>query len=515
MKKENLTKRAATMPGAVCASRRWLVSVVAAVLLTTALAVVPLAVAQPLVLTDVTFTGTLTDIQFLIGYATGTVEVYEAISGPSLDPEVTIWTMSIPECEGTEWDPSLQVGDEVEVRGIYESPSSVKVCGFGYYVRKTTIATPTPTPTATTSPDCSITIDFDSGKTCFLPGETIAMRVEFRYNGILADPDPLSYQMLLHMPDESVNDITGQFNRVDTGVYQSSGTVGGTGARTLEVAATISGCQAEKSKGYIVRSDCVLPGCFDVAYPIHWDGRGDMETGCTSYDAQYDLHQASATCDDTYIYFLWEIEGGVGLPAGSNFAFWGYLDADDNDTTGGEWGAEYLVHFAMQAGILRDDWTGLFDATVTGLPPPKFYSLTENDYCIWGSYLEVRVPKFYVQSYGTDIKVWMGVDVNFFGPGMACMDEVDPFYIPAECAAPTPTPTSTPSSTPTCTGTPTRTPTATPTSTWTSTPTNTPTATATPTATSTAIATGTPTATPTSTATYQVYLPLLAKSYSV
>ena len=47
------------------------------------------------------------------------------------------------------------------------------------------------------------------------------------------------------------------------------------------------------------------------------------------------------------------------------------------------------------------------------------------------------------------------------------------------------------------------------------TPTNTPTATATPTATSTAIATGTPTATPTSTVTYQVYLPLLAKSHSV
>lgn len=278
------------------------------------------------------------------------------------------------------------------------------------------------------------------------------------------------------------------------------------------------------SAEYYIRKASFDSECFvDVVYVTHWDGLGDIQTGCTYYDPYYDLHRVGATCDDTYIYFLWEIEGVVGLPVGSNFAFWAYLDADDNSFTGGWMGTEYLAHFAMQAGSLRTDWTGLFDATVGGWPPPKLYSLTEDDYCIWGTYLEVRVPKSYVQSYGTDIKVWMGVDVNFFGPGMACMDEVDPFYIPAECAAPTPTPTSTstPSPTPTPTGTPTRTPTVTPTRTATPTAThiptltNTPTATATPTATSTAIATGTPTATPTSTVTYQVYLPLLAKSYSV
>lgn len=199
----------------------------------------------------------------------------------------------------------------------------------------------------------------------------------------------------------------------------------------------------------------------------------------------------------------------MDLPTDSNVALWAYLDADDNSSTGGWMGTEYLAHFAMQTGSVRTDWTGLFDASVGGWPPPKLYSLTEDDCCIWGTYLEVRVPKSYVQSYGTDIKVWMGVDVNFFGPGMACMDEVDPFYIPAECAGPTPTPTSTPSPTPTPTGTPTRTLTVTPTRTATLTATHTPTPTNTPTA------TVTPTATPTSTVTCQVYLPLLAKSHSV
>ena len=174
-----------------------------------------------------------------------------------------------------------------------------------------------------------------------------------------------------------------------------------------------------------------------MTYQTYRDTLGDIETGCTNYDTQYDIHQVGATCDDSYLYFLWEIEGSVGQPPDSNFVFWVYLDADDNSETGGQLGAEYLVHFAMQAGSVRADWSGLFDAAVGGWPPPQLYSLTADDYCIWGTYLEVRVPKSYMQLYGTDIKVWMGVDVNFFGPGGQCMDQTESFHIPAACGAAT------------------------------------------------------------------------------
>jgi len=172
-----------------------------------------------------------------------------------------------------------------------------------------------------------------------------------------------------------------------------------------------------------------------VTYQTYRDTIGDIETGCTAYDTQYDIHQAGATCDDTYLYFLWEIYGVVGQPPDSYFAFWAYLDADDNSTTGSQLGAEYLVQFAMQAGSVRGDWSGLFDATVGGWPPPQLYSLSVDDYCIWGTYLEVRVPKSYMQFYSTDIKVSMGVDVNFFGPGSQCMDQTGSFHIPAACGA--------------------------------------------------------------------------------
>jgi hypothetical protein len=169
-----------------------------------------------------------------------------------------------------------------------------------------------------------------------------------------------------------------------------------------------------------------------VTYQTYRDAHPDIETGCTGYDEDYDIHQVGATCDDAYLYFLWEIEGVVGQPPGSNFAFWAYLDADDNSATGGQLGAEYLVQFAMQAGSVHSGWSGLFDATIGGWPPPQLYSLSVDDYCIWGTYLEVRVPKSYMRFYGTDINVWMGVDVNYQA-GQECMDDTGSFHIPAEC----------------------------------------------------------------------------------
>jgi hypothetical protein len=174
-----------------------------------------------------------------------------------------------------------------------------------------------------------------------------------------------------------------------------------------------------------------------VTYQTYRDAFDDIETGCTDYDAQYDIHQVGATCDDSYLYFLWEILGEVGQPVitqsgHSNFAFWANLDVGESNTNGGQLGAEheYLVQFAMQEGNVRYDWSGLFGA---GWPPPQIYTLTDIDYCILGSYLEVRVPKSEMQFYGTDIEVWMGVDVNFFGPGNQCMDQAGAFYLPAAC----------------------------------------------------------------------------------
>lgn len=117
-------------------SRKWLMSVLVAVLLFMTVAVLPVVVAQVLPLTDVTFTGRLTGIQYLTGGNSGTVQVDKVMAGPALDPEVRIYSYVIPECAGMEWDPNLQVGDQVEVHGIYESPDSVKICGPGYYVRR-------------------------------------------------------------------------------------------------------------------------------------------------------------------------------------------------------------------------------------------------------------------------------------------------------------------------------------------------------------------------------------------
>jgi hypothetical protein len=176
-------------------------------------------------------------------------------------------------------------------------------------------------------------------------------------------------------------------------------------------------------------------GCFAVDYETHWDDRGDIETGCTDYDTLYDIHQVGAACDDAYLYFLWEIEGVVGQPPESTFVFWAYPDVDNNGTTGGQLGAEYLVQFGMEAGAFRGDWSGLFDNTA-GEPLPQLYSLTKDDYCIWGTYLEVRVPKSYMRFYGTDINVQMGVDVNYQA-GRECMDQTDSFHLPAACAAAT------------------------------------------------------------------------------
>ena len=177
--------------------------------------------------------------------------------------------------------------------------------------------------------------------------------------------------------------------------------------------------------------------CFPgVTYDTHADTHYDIETGCTTYDDQYDLHQVGATCDDEYLYFMWEIYGEVGAPVDStnpNFSFWAWIDIDDNGvyTTG----MDYLVDYSMENGVVRTDWTGLHDATSTAWPPTMLYNLTPDDYCALGSYLEVRVPKSYIQGQGVAPRILMGVDVNFFSepPETICMDEVYNFWLPASC----------------------------------------------------------------------------------
>jgi len=99
----------------------------------------------------------------------------------------------------------------------------------------------------------SIEIYFDSGKTCYEPGDTIVMTVRFKYNDVLTDPS--WYQMLLYRWG-SVYDITGSFDHVSTGVYKLIGTIGDPGDRTLEVKATIRGISAQKEKTFTVKQEC-------------------------------------------------------------------------------------------------------------------------------------------------------------------------------------------------------------------------------------------------------------------
>ena len=180
-------------------------------------------------------------------------------------------------------------------------------------------------------------------------------------------------------------------------------------------------------------------GCFaDVTYDTYPDHHDDMETGCTAtaYEDNYEIYQVGANCDDDYLYFMWETYGPVGYPAGeANFSFWAGIDIDDNRFSGDPNGMEYLVDYSMENGVIRTDWTGLHDATSTDWPPTMLYQFTEDDYCSWGTYLEVRVPKSYIQGRGTAPRIWMGVDVNFFSepPETICMDEVFNFSLPANC----------------------------------------------------------------------------------
>jgi hypothetical protein len=200
----------------------------------------------------------------------------------------------------------------------------------------------------------------------------------------------------------------------------------------------VSLCEADS---YIIKKPSESPtfesGCFDgVVYETHPDSHNDIETGCTGYESNYEIFQVGATCDDDYLYFMWEIYGWVGYPAGeANFSFWAGIDIDDNRFSGDSNGMEYLVDYSMENGVVRTDWTGLHDATSTDWPPTMLYNFTEDDYCIWGTYLEVRVPKSYIQGQGVAPRIWMGVDVNFFSqpPETICMDEVFNFWLPASC----------------------------------------------------------------------------------
>jgi hypothetical protein len=197
--------------------------------------------------------------------------------------------------------------------------------------------------------------------------------------------------------------------------------------------------------GEVLESASTLnSGCFPgVTYDeIHPDFRDDMEAkGCTLYDDDYEIYQVGATCDDDHIYFIWEIkQWRVVEPPVSNFSFWAWIDTDDNRATGNLYGMEYLVDYSEKNGEVQPEWTGLHDATSTDWPPTMLYPLAVDDnlavgnYCKWGTYLEVRVPKSYIQGHGVAPRIHMGVDVNFFSePLNICMDDVWPFYLPASC----------------------------------------------------------------------------------
>jgi len=181
------------------------------------------------------------------------------------------------------------------------------------------------------------------------------------------------------------------------------------------------------------KTEAIQSGCFNITYKPRLDEIGDMERGCTNYDAAYDIHKVAANCDNHYLYFMWEIEGQVGQPPESNFTLWAWIDADNNIATGDSRGAEYLLDYTMRKGEVVSEWTGLHDATSIGWPPEKICELSEDDYCLWGTYLEARVPKSCIQGYDRPIKVWMGVDTNFFGKP-TCMDETSPLTLPPSCA---------------------------------------------------------------------------------
>jgi len=207
---------------------------------------------------EVTFVGNVQSISKPIGAVIWTVAVDEVKSGPAIaGTTVTVRLLVTPACLGYA-DQDIAVGECVEVQGLYDAGEpSVSLCESSvYYIRR---LAPTPTPTNPPEEQCSITIELDSGKTCFLPGDPIDIRLEFRSAGQLVDPDA-DPEVLVHLPSGTLPlDFAEEFVRLGTGTYSTpSGrnVVGSPGARRVEVTATIGGCRTTASQGYLSHSSC-------------------------------------------------------------------------------------------------------------------------------------------------------------------------------------------------------------------------------------------------------------------
>lgn len=126
----------------------------------------PISTGTPPASGVVKFTGTVVNINRLIGAITWIVEVDEIISGPPISGQVTVRWIVVPDCLGT-LDPDIEAGDRVEVHGMY-ADGTVDLCpSADYYIHKVS-PTPTPTDTPTLISACRIYLpvimkDFSSG----------------------------------------------------------------------------------------------------------------------------------------------------------------------------------------------------------------------------------------------------------------------------------------------------------------------------------------------------------------
>ena len=82
---------------------------------------------------EVKFTGTVEAIDQRMGGTTWTVEVDEVLFGPPISGQVDVRWIAVPGCQGT-FDPGIEVGDSVEVYGMY-ADGSVDLCpSADYYI---------------------------------------------------------------------------------------------------------------------------------------------------------------------------------------------------------------------------------------------------------------------------------------------------------------------------------------------------------------------------------------------
>ena len=122
--------------------------------------------------------------------------------------------------------------------GHSDSSFLVDLCGSdSYYFKK---ITPSPT---------SCHIDISNDKSIYYEGDYSTTTIRFYAENKLTDPSSMT--ITLHHPQGTFN-VTAYYTKISTGTYQRGGTVEDTGTRTIEVTATINGCEAHASKSYEV-----------------------------------------------------------------------------------------------------------------------------------------------------------------------------------------------------------------------------------------------------------------------